>query len=167
MLLKEELVHYISNSKSEPQWMLDIRLEALRLFNKKKVPKWPVPDLNALDLSEISLYLKNEIKGKKSWDEIPQEIREIYEKMKIPEAEQKYLAGSVVQHKSESVYENIKKEYEEKGVIFMSLDEALQKHPDLVKKYFSKCVSIKDNKYSMLHYALWSGGSFFLHSKKC
>jgi len=160
MLLKEEQVRYISESKNEPQWMLDIRLEALRLFNKTKVPKWPVPDLNELDLSEISFYLKNEIKSKKSWEEVPSEIREIYDKMKIPEAEQKYLGGSVVQHKSESVYENIRKEYEKKGVIFMSLDEALKKHSDLVKQYFTKCVSINDNKYSMLHYAFWSGGSF-------
>lgn len=160
MVLNEDLVKYISKSKNEPQWMLDIRLEALRLFNKTKVPKWTIPNLEELDLNEISLFLKSEITSKKSWDEVPDEIKEVYTKLKIPEAEREYLAGSVVQHKSESVYENIKKKYEEKGVIFMSLDEALKRHPHLVKKYFTKCVSIDDNKYSMLHYALWSGGTF-------
>jgi len=160
MKLKEELVHAISKEKNEPQWMLDIRLKALKLFNQTKNPEWAIPNLNELNLEEITLFLKTEIKDKKSWETLPKEIKEIYDKMGLPEAEQKYLGGSVVQHKSESVYENIRKEYESKGVIFMSLDEALKKYPEIVKKYFTKCVSIQDNKYSMLHYAFWSGGSF-------
>ncbi len=160
MKLEKELVLNISKSKNEPQWMLDIRLKALELFNSTKNPKWAIPDLNELDLSEISYFFKENIKNKKSWKNIPKEIRDVYDKMGIPEAEQKYLGGSVVQHRSESIYENIRKEYENKGVVFMSLDEALKKHEELVKKYFTKCVSIHDNRYSMLHYAFWSGGSF-------
>jgi Fe-S cluster assembly protein SufB len=166
MELEKELVLNISKIKNEPQWMLDIRLKALELFNKTDNPEWAIPDLNELDFNEISYFLKENVKDKKNWENIPEEIRSIYDKMGIPEAEQKYLGGSVIQHRSESIYENIRKDYESKGVIFMSLDEALKKHPELVKKYFTKCVSIQDNKYSMLHYAFWSGGSFLYVPKE-
>lgn len=160
MALDELVVRNISKQKNEPQWMLDLRLLALQKFNSIKMPEWQVPDLSYLDFDSITYFSPQGIKGR-SWDDVPERIRDVYDKMGIPKAEREMLlGGSIAQFQSESIYEKIMREWERKGVIFMSLDNALKQHPNLVKEYFSKAVRIDDNKFSALHYAVWSGGSF-------
>ncbi|MEM3267001.1 MAG: Fe-S cluster assembly protein SufB, partial [Thermoplasmata archaeon] len=139
-------------------WMKRFRLRALEIFNAKPMPNWGPPlDLN---FDKIRYYvLPDEIKAR-SWEELPPEIRETYEKLGVPEMERKYLSGSVAQLDSEGVYANIKKQLEEKGVIFLDSDSALKKYPDLFKEYFFKIVPVMDSKFSALNGAVWSGGSF-------
>lgn len=160
-VMPRETVIKISKDKKEPKWMLQKRLEALEIFNKKSIPEWG-PDLSNLDLSEISYFVKPEAeKNSKSWEDVPIEIRETYEKLGIPEAEKKALGGVGAQYESEVIYHNLKKNLEEKGVIFLDMDVAVQTHPELVKKYFmTKCISPDLHKFSALHGAVWSGGTF-------
>ncbi|MEM0145274.1 MAG: Fe-S cluster assembly protein SufB, partial [Thermoplasmata archaeon] len=152
------IVEEISEIKREPDWMKRFRLRALEIFNAKPMPNWGPPlDLN---FDKIRYYvLPDEIKAR-SWEELPPEIRETYEKLGVPEMERKYLSGSVAQLDSEGVYANIKKQLEEKGVIFLDSDSALKKYPDLFKEYFFKIVPVMDSKFSALNGAVWSGGSF-------
>ncbi|MCF7812397.1 Fe-S cluster assembly protein SufB [Candidatus Gracilibacteria bacterium] len=158
--LTEEVVREISADKKEPQWMLEIRLKALKIFHKKKIPTWG-PDLRKLDFTDIRYFsTASENPNAKTWEEVDPEIKRTFERLKIPEAERAVLAGVGAQYESENVYHNIKKEWEEKGVIFEDFDVAVQKYPDLVRKYFSRSVPLNDHKFAALHYAVTSGGTF-------
>lgn len=155
----EELVQQMSREKKEPPWMLEHRLESLRIFREKPLPSWGA-DLSALDLSDIIYYAKPGTVETNNWAEVPEEIRRVYDRLGIPEAERKMLAGVGAQYESEVVYHNLKKEWEALGVIFLDMDDALEQHPDLVKQYFMKCVPNTDHKFAALHGAVWSGGTF-------
>ena len=158
--LSEELIHFISKSKNEPEWMLQKRLQGFELFKKTSIPNWG-PDLSKLDLNKITYYVKPGIKESKKWEDLPVEIRRVAERIGIPEAEKKSLSGAGFQLDSDMMYHNLKKEWEEQGVIFENMDVAVQKYPELVKKYFmTKCIPINDHKFIMLHAAVWSGGTF-------
>ncbi|MFP4038695.1 MAG: Fe-S cluster assembly protein SufB [Candidatus Nanohaloarchaea archaeon] len=158
--LTEETVRKISEDKDEPEWMLEKRLEAFRHFKKRPMPSWG-PDLSELDFEEISHYVRPDAEQAEDWDEVPEEIEETFDKLGIPEAEKEALSGVGAQFESQVVYQNMKEEWEEKGVIFMDMDKAVQEHPDLVKEYFmNRCVPPQDNKFAALHGAVWSGGSF-------
>jgi len=159
--INEEIVREISRDKGEPEWMLQKRLLGLKIFNEKPTPAWG-PDISDLDLSEIIYYMKpNAKKNAHSWEEVPEDIKKTYEKLGIPQAEREALGGVGAQYESEIVYHSLKKELEEKGVVFLDMDEALKQYPDLVKKYFmTNCVPIGLHKFSALHAAVWSGGTF-------
>ena len=159
--LNEELIKQISKDKNEPEWMLNLRLKALELFNQTPLPNWG-PNLKNLDLSKISFYVKpDSVKNSKNWNEVPEDIKKTFERLGIPEAERKALSGVGAQYDSEVVYHNLKKEWEDKGVIFEDCDVALQKYPELFKEHFmNKCIPINDHKFIMLHAAVWSGGTF-------
>lgn len=158
--INEEIVKYISNDKKEATWMLQLRLNALKHFNEAKLPLWGV-DISNLKLDEITYYMKpTGAKNSTSWDEVPEDIKKTFDKLGIPEAEKKSLAGAGGQYESEAVYHNLKAEWESKGVIFENMDDALIKYPEMVQKYFMKCVPINDHKFASLHAAVWSGGSF-------
>lgn len=159
--VNEKLVRQISKDKNEPEWMLEKRLLGLKIFNKKPIPAWG-PDLSDLDLSKIIYYMRPDAKrNSRSWDDVPEDIRNTYEKLGIPQAEKNSLGGVGAQFESEVVYHNLKKDLEEKGVVFLDMDESVQKYPELVKKYFmTTCVPISLHKFSALHAAVWSGGTF-------
>ena len=157
--LNEDIVREISRLKNEPEWMLEFRLKALNAFLKMPLPKFG-PDLTGLDFDSFTYFTRPSEKEVQSWDEVPETIKNTFEKLGIPEAEQKYLSGVSTQYESEVVYHNMLKEAEEKGVIFLSTDMALKLYPDLFKKYFSTVVPMADNKFSALNGAVWSGGSF-------
>ncbi len=158
--LTRELVIEISKLKNEPDWMLQKRLQAFAYFEKTSLPTWG-PDLGKLDLDSITYFVKPNAKESTSWDDVPEEIRRTAERIGIPEAERNSLGGAGYQYDSSVVYHNIKKDLEEKGVIFENMDVAVQKYPEMVKKYFmTKCIPINDHKFIMLHGAVWSGGTF-------
>jgi Fe-S cluster assembly protein SufB len=159
--LTEEIVREISEQKNEPEWMLDKRLKSFKIFQKLPLPNWG-PSLKDLDLNNITYFQRADAKkNSKSWDEVPDEIKKTFEKLGIPEAERKALAGAGTQYESEVVYHNLKKEWEDKGVIFSDCDVAIQENPELVKKYFmTSCVSPSLHKFAALHAAVWSGGTF-------
>ncbi len=157
--LSKEVVDQISDMKGEPQWMLDFRLKALDHFQKRPIPTWG-GDLSGLDLDNIFYYVKPAQQESKNWDEVPITIKETFNRLGIPEAEQKFLAGVGAQYESEMVYHNIQEHLEKQGVIFLSIEEGLRKHPDLFKQYFGKVIPIEDNKFAALNSAVWSGGSF-------
>lgn len=156
--LDEEIVRQISEMKGEPEWMRDFRLEALRIFESKPMPKWG-GDI-ALDFQDIYYYLKPTSEQGKTWDDVPQEIKDTFEKLGIPEAERKFLAGVKAQFESEVVYGSLKEDLAEKGVIFTDTDTAVREHPELVREYFGKVIPSTDNKFAALNSAVWSGGSF-------
>lgn len=157
--LSEEIIREISKEKGEPDWILDIRLKAYEFYKSLPMPTWG-PDLSELDLSNIASYVKTTNGMVDSWDKVPEDIKNVFDKLGIPEAEKKDLAGVGAQYDSEMVYHNIAKELESKGVIYENFDTAVKKYPDLVKKYFTHIVPINDHKFIALHYALFSGGSF-------
>lgn len=157
--LTREIVKLISEKKNEPQWMLDFRLKAYDQFMKMDIQTWG-PDVTDIDFDDYTYYIKPSDKKEKSWDEVPETIKETFNKLGIPEAEQKFLSGVHTQYESEVVYGNMLKEVEEKGVIFLDTDSALREHEDLFKKYFGTIVSYADNKFAALNSAVWSGGSF-------
>jgi len=157
--LSREVVEFISNAKGEPEWMKEFRLKAYDAFLKLENPKWG-PDLSGIDFNEYTYYIKSTEKTEKNWEDVPEKIRDTFNKLGIPEAEAKYLAGSSTQFESEVVYHNNLKELEDQGVIFCDTDTALREYPDLLKEYFGKIVSYNDNKYAALNSAVWSGGSF-------
>jgi Fe-S cluster assembly protein SufB len=158
--LTRELVQHISQSKGEPSWMLEKRIEAFELWEKTPMPNWG-PDLSGLDLENLVYFVDPEIDEKEDWAELPKEIIETFDKLGIPKAEQEYLGGVGAQYDSGVVYHKIKKDLSDKGVVFENMDVAVQKYPDLVKKYFmTTCVPAKDHKFTMLHGAVWSGGTF-------
>ncbi|RME06486.1 MAG: Fe-S cluster assembly protein SufB [Anaerolineae bacterium] len=157
--LDREVVEQISAMKGEPQWMLEFRLKALEHFQKRPMPNWG-GDLSALDLDNIYYYVKPTDEEGRSWDDIPETIKQTFDRLGIPEAEQKFLAGVGAQYESEMVYHSVQKHLEEQGVIFLSIEDGLRQHPDLFREYFSKVVPIEDNKFAALNSAVWSGGSF-------
>lgn len=157
--LSEKIVQQISSFKHEPQWMLDFRLKALDVFMHLPFPKWGV-DLSGLDLDDLYYYVRPTDEIRHSWEDVPETIKNTFNRLGIPEAEQKFLAGVGAQYESEMVYHNIQKQLEAQGVIFLRIEDGLRLHPDLFKEYFSSVVSIADNKFSALNSAVWSGGSF-------
>ncbi|MEM4272546.1 MAG: Fe-S cluster assembly protein SufB [Candidatus Bilamarchaeaceae archaeon] len=158
MELSEDVVRRISSCKKEPEWMAKRRLEAYSKFQEIPIQEFG-PDLSALRLEDVEWYAKGGEK-KKSWDEVSPEAREKFERLGVPEAERKFLAGLEAQLESEAVYGNLKKEWESKGVIFTNMDEAVKEHPELVKKYLGRVIPSSDNKFAALTDAVWSGGSF-------
>lgn len=157
--LNESIIRQISKSKNEPEWMLKIRLKAYEIYEKKELPKWGC-DLSELNLDDLNLYVKPESDQAKKWEDVPSDVKLTFEKLGIPQAEREFLSGVKAQYDSEVVYGSLLKELEEKGVIFLSTDEAVQKYPELVKEYFGKLIPAADNKFAALNTALWSGGSF-------
>jgi Fe-S cluster assembly protein SufB len=157
--LDREIVEQISLMKSEPQWMLEFRLRALDHFEKRPMPQWG-GDLSKLNLDDIYYYVKPTDEEGRSWDDVPDTIKETFDKLGIPEAEQKFLAGVGAQYESEMVYHSIQEHLERQGVIFLSIEEGLRQHPELFREYFSTVIPIEDNKFSALNSAVWSGGSF-------
>ena len=158
--LSKEVVLEISRQKNEPEWMLERRLKALELYHNTPLPSWG-PSLKDLNLDNIIYFVRPNTEEAKSWDDVPTDIRTTFEKLGIPEAEQKSLSGVGAQYDSDVIYHKLKKEWAAKGVIFENMDVAVQKYPDTVKKYFmTSCVPINDHKFVMLHAAVWSGGTF-------
>ena len=157
--LTPEIIKEISKQKNEPAWMLEIRLKALETFDKLSMPTWG-PDLSELDMSKIATYVKPKVYMKKSWDDVPEDIKDTFDKLGIPEAEKTSLAGVGAQYDSEIVYHSIKDELVKQGVIYTDFDDAVKKYPDMVKQYFMKCEPMTDHKFAALHYAVFSGGSF-------
>lgn len=157
--LTERLVRQISKRKSEPKWMLEMRLSALKRFEEMPIPKWG-GDIGAIKFDEIHYYLRPKMKEVKSWDEVPKEVKATFEKIGVPQAEREYLAGVKSQFDSEVIYGSLKKVLAKKGVVFLSMDEGLKQYPDIVKKYFGTVVPLGDNKLAALNTAVWSGGSF-------
>jgi Fe-S cluster assembly protein SufB len=161
--LNEEVVRTLSKMKGEPEWMLKRRLKALEIFNSKPVPlqgTWANPKLADLDFQDIFYYVRPGEKAEKSWDDVPDNIRRTFEKLGIPEAEQKFLAGVGAQYESEVVYHSLREEWEKLGVIFLDTDTALREYPEIFKEYFGSVIPAADNKYAALNTAVWSGGSF-------
>lgn len=158
--LNEDVVRKISEKKNEPDWMLDIRLEGLRVFNAKPMPTWSA-DLTDLDMDDIINYLEpNAKKMSDSWDDVPSYIKNTFDRLGIPEAEKKSLGGVGAQYDSSVVYHKLTKELEEQGIIYTDIETAVKKYPDIVKKYFMQLIKIDDHKFSALHAAVWSGGTF-------
>jgi len=159
--LSEEVVRQISAHKGEPEWMLQFRLKALKTYLAKPMPTWG-GDLGTLEsvLDEIYYYLKPQERMERSWDDVPKEIKDTFEKLGIPEAERKALAGVGAQYESEMVYHSLKQEWEDKGVIFDSIEDGLRNHPELFREHFATVVPPSDNKFAALNSAVWSGGSF-------
>lgn len=158
--LSREIVELISREKNEPDWMREKRLRAYEIFLEKKMPTWGA-DLSGLNFDEITFYLKADSGKYASWDEVPKDVKTTFERLGIPQAERKFLAGVVGQYESEGFYQNLMDKYAKQGVIFCDTDTAVQKYPELIKEYFmTRCVSIADHKFASLHGAVWSGGSF-------
>jgi Fe-S cluster assembly protein SufB len=157
--LTREVVAAISEHKGEPAWMRDFRLRALEIFWKKPTPNW-CGDLSKIDYDNITYYLAPTDKQYTTWDMVPEEIKRTYDKLGIPEDERKFLGGVGAQYDSEVVYHNLKKEWEDKGVIFLSPEEGLKQHEELFREHFAKIIPPGDNKFSALNSAVWSGGSF-------
>lgn len=160
--INEDVIRQISISNKEPEWMLDLRLKSLKIFQEKTLPNWG-PDLTGLDLQSIYYFAKPEGAGdNKSWDDVPENIKNTFDKLGIPEAEKKALAGVGAQYDSETVYHSLKDEISDMGVIFDDLSHALTnpEYEAIIKKYFAKSIPLADHKFSALHYAVWSGGTF-------
>ncbi|HIC63324.1 MAG TPA: Fe-S cluster assembly protein SufB [Gemmatimonadetes bacterium] len=159
--LSEEVVREISAYKEEPQWMLDSRLKALQVYGSKPMPTWG-GDLSELDavLDEIYFYVRPQDRMEHSWEDVPEEIKDTFEKLGIPEAERKVLAGVGAQYESEMVYHSLREEWEKQGVIFDSIEDGLKNHPDLFREYFGTVIPTQDNKFAAMNAAVWSGGSF-------
>ncbi len=166
--LSEDIVREISRMKNEPEWMLKRRLKALDIFNKKPMPlqgMWANAELAELNFNDIYYYVRPGEKSEKSWDDVPENIRNTFEKLGIPEAERKFLAGVGAQYESESVYHSLRAEWEKLGVVFLDMDSALREYPEVIKEYFGTIIPSADNKFAALNTAVWSGGSFVLVPK--
>ncbi len=158
--LSEEVVRDISAKKGEPEWMLDLRLKGLRLFDKKPMPTWG-SYLGDIDFDNIKYFVRSTEKQATSWDELPEDIKNTYDKLGIPEAEkQRLIAGVAAQYESEVVYHQIREDLEEQGVLFLDTDTALREHEDLFREYFGSVIPVGDNKFAALNTSVWSGGSF-------
>ncbi len=159
--LTREIVTSISKMKNEPQWMLDFRLKSLDIFLKKPMPTWGNTKLlHDIDFDNIYYYIKPSEKGEKNWEDVPEGIKKTFDRLGIPEAERKFLAGVTAQYESEVVYHSIREDLVQQGVIFLDMDSALREHEDIVRKYFATIIPAADNKFSALNSAVWSGGSF-------
>jgi len=157
--LSRDTVIEISKLKDEPQWMLDFRLRSYEIFMKKPMPTWG-GDLSAIDFQNIYYYMRATEKVEKNWDDVPEKVKNTFEKLGIPEAEKKFLAGVGAQYESEVVYHSLREDLAKQGVLFLDTDAALKEHPELFKKYFGKIIPPEDNKFAALNSAVWSGGSF-------
>lgn len=158
--LSTEVVQGISTLKNEPEWMLDLRLKGLKLFDRKPMPSWGA-DLSGIDFDNIKYFVRSTEKQATSWDELPEDIKNTYDKLGIPEAEkQRLVAGVAAQYESEVVYHQIREDLEEQGVIFLDTDTGLKEHPELFQEYFGSVIPVGDNKFAALNTAVWSGGSF-------
>ena len=158
--INEDVVRGISSLKSEPEWMLKTRLKGLQLFGRKPMPTWGA-DLSAIDFDNIKYFVRSTEKQAQSWEDLPEEIRNTYEKLGIPEAErQRLVAGVAAQYESEVVYHQIREDLEAQGVLFLDTDSALREHPEVFKEHFGTVIPAGDNKFSALNTAVWSGGSF-------
>jgi Fe-S cluster assembly protein SufB len=158
--LNEEVVRDISAKKNEPEWMLDLRLKGLKLYDRKPLPNWG-SDLSGIDFDHIKYFVRSTEKQAANWDDLPADIKSTYDRLGIPEAEkQRLIAGVAAQYESEVVYHKIREDLEEKGVIFLDTDTGLREHPDLFREYFATVIPVGDNKFASLNTAVWSGGSF-------
>ena len=157
--LTKEIITEISKQKNDPEWMKEFRLKALDVYEKLELPTWG-PDLSELNMDEIATYVRPKSKMTGNWDEVPEDIKNTFDKLGIPEAEKKSLAGVGAQYDSEVVYHSMKNELLEQGVIYTDMETAVREYPDLVKAHFMKCVPVYDHKFVALHGAVWSGGSF-------
>jgi Fe-S cluster assembly protein SufB len=157
--LSQDTVIEISKMKNEPQWMLDFRLRSYEIFMKKPMPTWG-GDLSVIDFQNIYYYAKASDKVEKNWDDVPENVKNTFDKLGIPEAEKKFLAGVGAQYESEVVYHSLREDLAKQGVLFLDTDQALIDHPELFKKYFGKIIPPEDNKFAALNSAVWSGGSF-------
>ncbi|MGO1849905.1 MAG: Fe-S cluster assembly protein SufB, partial [Microbacterium sp.] len=158
--LSESVVRDISQLKNEPEWMLKTRLKGLKLFEKKPMPTWGA-DLSDIDFDNIKYFVRSTEKQAQTWEDLPDEIKNTYEKLGIPEAErQRLVAGVAAQYESEVVYHQIREDLESQGVIFMDTDTALREHPEFFEEYFGTVIPPGDNKFAALNTAVWSGGSF-------
>ncbi|MEK6543905.1 MAG: Fe-S cluster assembly protein SufB [Elusimicrobiota bacterium] len=159
--LTREVVEEISWMKGEPDWMRKVRLDALEIFFKKPMPGWGDTDiLGSIDFKDIYYYMRSSDKAVGSWDEVPDQIKKTFDKLGVPEAEKKFLAGVTSQYDSEAVYHSIQASLTKQGVIFLDMDSGLKQYPELIKEYFSTVIPAKDNKFAALNTAVWSGGSF-------
>ena len=157
--LTKEIVDEISRQKNEPEWMREFRLKAIDVYNKLELPTWG-PDISELNMDDIATYVRPKTKLNTSWDDVPEDIKDTFDKLGIPEAEKESLAGVGAQYDSEVVYHNMKEELIKQGVIYTDMESAVKQYPELVKEHFMKCVPINDHKFVALHAAVWSGGSF-------
>jgi len=158
--LNEGVVRYISGLKNEPEWMLELRLKALKMFERKPMPTWG-SDLSGIDFDNIKYFVRSTEKQAQTWDDLPEDIKNTYDRLGIPEAEKaRLVAGVAAQYESEVVYHKINEELERQGVIFLDTDTGLREHPEIFEKYFTSVVPLGDNKFSALNTAVWSGGSF-------
>lgn len=157
--LTAEIIIDISKNKNEPKWMTDFRLKSLEIYNSIDLPPWG-PDISELNINEIATYVKPKVKMKDSWDEVPDEIKETFDRLGIQKAERETLAGVGAQYDSEVIYHSLSEELLKQGVIYTDIETALREHEDIVKEYFMKLVPPKDHKFAALHGAVWSGGSF-------
>jgi Fe-S cluster assembly protein SufB len=158
--LDREVVENISYMKNEPDWMRKFRLRSLDAYERRPMPNWGGAALHDIDFDNIFYYLKPSEGQSKSWEDVPSEIKNTFDRLGIPEAEKKFLAGVGAQYESEVIYHNIREDLEKQGVIFCDTDSAVNKYPDLMKKYFGKTIPFNDNKFASLNSAVWSGGSF-------
>lgn len=157
--VNEAMIRHMSAMKQEPAWMLEYRLKALHHFIDRPMPTWGA-DLSGINFEDIFYYIKPSNRQEDDWEDVPSYIKDTFNKLGIPEAEQKFLSGVAAQYESEVVYHNIKKELEDKGVIFLGMDDGLAKYPELVREYFGTIIPFNDNKFAALNTAVWSGGSF-------
>ncbi|OGG13089.1 Fe-S cluster assembly protein SufB [Candidatus Gottesmanbacteria bacterium RIFCSPHIGHO2_01_FULL_39_10] len=157
--LDDDVVRNISRMKQEPVWMTDFRLKAYHIFKQKVMPTWGA-DLSDINFDDIYYYIKPTDKQVNSWEELPKEIKETYDRIGVPEAEKKFLSGVSAQYESEVVYESVNRELKKIGVIFSDMDTGLRKYPEIIKKYFGTLIPPHDNKFAALNSAVWSGGSF-------
>lgn len=157
--LDENVIRAMSLMKGEPEWMLDIRLKAYQHFLERPMPNWGA-DLSGIHFDDIYYYIKPSNQQGDTWEDVPGYIKDTFNKLGIPQAEQKFLSGVAAQYESEVIYHNIKKDLEDKGVVFLSMDDGLREHPDIVKEYFATIIPYNDNKFAALNTAVWSGGSF-------
>ena len=159
--LSEEVVRQISELKEEPEWMTDIRVKAFKHFSERPMPTWGNTSmLEEIDFENICYYLKSSDSTERDWEDVPDDIRNTFERLGIPEAEQKWLSGVTAQYESEAVYHSIREDLEKQGVIFLDMDSGLKEYPEIVKKWFCSVIPYSDNKFSALNTAVWSGGSF-------
>src|SRR2546426_8703366 len=158
--LNREIVEKISEFKSEPQWMRDFRLKALDHFLARPMPTWGSPHLAEVNFDDIHYFVRASEKAERSWDEVPDDVKKTFDRLGIPEAERKFLAGVGAQYESEVVYHQVREDLEKQGVQFLDMDSGLREHEDLVREYFSTIIPANDNKLAALNSAVWSGGSF-------
>ena len=157
--LSAEVVREISRQKDEPEWMLEFRLESLRQFESKPMPTWGA-DLSRIDFDDIYYYIRPQDRQARSWEDVPDDIKNTFDRLGIPEAERKFLAGVGAQYDSEVVYHSIREDLEREGVVFLDMDSGLREHPEIVREYFGTIIPNGDNKFAALNSAVWSGGSF-------